>query len=214
MGRIDDQIKVMGHRIEPQEIITALNRHPNVEASSVCAYSDASGNARLVAYVVAAKHTPLKPGDLRNFLSGYLPTHNVPSVFVQLTHLPLSAHGKLDRAALPQPTTENTLQEDSLEAPKSPIEEHLSVLLSGLLRVADVGAADNFFTLGGHSLMGAQLITRIREAFGVELSLRSLFEEPTVRGMSAEIERLIRARIEAMSEEEAQRLLASSRKEV
>jgi acyl carrier protein len=120
----------------------------------------------------------------------------------------------LDRAALPQPTTENTLQEDSLEAPKSPIEEHLSVLLSGLLRVADVGAADNFFTLGGHSLMGAQLITRIREVFGVELSLRSLFEEPTVRGMSAEIERLIRARIEAMSEEEAQRLLASSRKEV
>jgi amino acid adenylation domain-containing protein len=213
MGRIDDQIKVMGHRIEPQEIITALNRHPNVEASSVCAYSDASGNARLVAYVVAAKHTPLKPGDLRNFLSEYLPTHNVPSVFVQLTHLPLSAHGKLDRAALPQPTTENTLQEDSLEAPKSPIEEHLSVLLSGLLRVADVGAADNFFTLGGHSLMGAQLITRIREVFGVELSLRSLFEEPTVRGMSAEIERLIRARIEAMSEEEAQRLLASSRKE-
>jgi acyl carrier protein len=138
----------------------------------------------------------------------------VPSVFVQLTELPLSAHGKVDRSALPQPTTENILRDDSLAAPQSPIEEPLAAILSGLLRVADVGAADNFFTLGGHSLMGAQLIARIRETFGVELSLRSLFEEPTVRGMSAEIERLIHARIAAMSEDEAQRLLASSREGV
>jgi amino acid adenylation domain-containing protein len=214
LGRIDDQIKVMGHRIEPQEITTALDRHPNIEASSVCVYSDDAGSGRLVAYVVPATHTPLKPGELRNFLSGYLPTHNVPSVFVQLTELPLSAHGKVDRSALPQPTTENILRDDSLAAPQSPIEEPLAAILSGLLRVADVGAADNFFTLGGHSLMGAQLIARIRETFGVELSLRSLFEEPTVRGMSAEIERLIHARIAAMSEDEAQRLLASSREGV
>ena len=209
MGRIDDQIKVMGHRIEPQEITTALDRHPNVEASSVCACSDDSGNGLLVAYVVPATHTPLKPGDLRNFLSEYLPTHNVPSVFVQLSHLPLSAHGKLDRAALPHPTVENILRDDSFEAPKSPIEEHLTDVLSRLLSVADVSTADNFFALGGHSLMGAQLIASIRETFGVELSLRSLFEEPTIRGLSAEIERLIHARIDAMSEEEARCLLAS-----
>src|SRR6267378_4971329 len=213
MGRIDDQIKVMGYRIEPNEIVTVMNRHPEIAASFVCSYTDSSsdsGNQRLVAYVVPTTDMPPKPGDLRGYLGSYLPTHMLPAAFVQLSQLPLSPHGKLDRAALPQPTTENILRDDSLEAPQSPIEEHLSVVLSGLLGVARVGSEDNFFTLGGHSLMGAQLIAKIRENFGVELSLRCLFDEPTPRGMSAEIERLIHARLAAMSEDEAQRLLASS----
>jgi acyl carrier protein len=136
----------------------------------------------------------------------------VPATYVQLVHLPLTAHGKLDRAALPQPTTENILRDEPVEANaiQSPIEEHLSAVLASLLGVAHVGSDDNFFTLGGHSLMGAQLIAKIRENFGVELSLRTLFEEPTPRGMSVEIERLIYARLANMSEDEAQRLLASS----
>ena len=210
MGRLDDQIKVMGHRIEPNEIATVLNRHPEIEASFVCAYSDTSGDQRLVAYVVPKTDMAPKPGDLRSYLGSYLPSHMLPSAFVQLVHLPLSPHGKLDRAALPQPTTENILRDDSLEAPQSPIEEHLAVVLSGLLGVPRIGSEDNFFTLGGHSLMGAQLIAKIRENFGVELSLRCLFDEPTPRGMSIEIEKLIHARLAAMSEDEAQRLLASS----
>jgi amino acid adenylation domain-containing protein len=210
MGRLDDQIKVMGHRIEPNEIVTVLNRHPEIAASFVCAYTDPSGDQRLVAYVVPTTDMTPKPGDLRSYMGSYLPSHMLPSAFVQLDRLPLSAHGKLDRAALPQPTAENILRDDSIEEPQSPIEEHLSVVLSGLLGVARVGSEDNFFTLGGHSLMGAQLIAKIRENFGVELSLRCLFDEPTPRGMSAEIERLIHARLAAMSEDEAQRLLASS----
>jgi acyl-CoA synthetase (AMP-forming)/AMP-acid ligase II/acyl carrier protein len=214
MGRLDDQIKVMGHRIEPNEIVTVLNRHPEIAASFVCSYSDSSsdsaGNQRLVAYVVPTTDVAPKPGDLRKYLGSYLPSHMLPTAFVQLSHLPLSPHGKLDRAALPQPTAENILRDDSVEAPQSPIEEHLGVVLSGLLGVARVGSEDNFFTLGGHSLMGAQLIAKIRENFGVELSLRCLFDEPTPRGMSAEIEKLIHARLAAMSEDEAQRLLASS----
>jgi amino acid adenylation domain-containing protein len=210
MGRLDDQIKVMGHRIEPNEIVTVLNRHPEIEASFVCAYTDPSGDQRLVAYVVPATDMTPKPGDLRSYMGSYLPSHMLPSAFVRLESLPLSPHGKLDRAALPQPTTENILRDDSLEAPQSPIEEHLTVVLSGLLSVPRVGSEDNFFTLGGHSLMGAQLIAKIRESFGVELSLRTLFDEPTPRGMSVEIERLIHARLAAMSEDEAQRLLASS----
>ena len=210
MGRLDDQIKVMGHRIEPNEIVTVLDRHPEIEASFVCTYTDPSGGQRLVAYVVPATDRLPKPGDLRSYLGSYLPSHMLPSAFVQLDRLPLSPHGKLDRAALPQPTAENILRDDSLEAPQSPIEEHLGVVLSGLLGVARVGSEDNFFTLGGHSLMGAQLIAKIRENFGVELSLRCLFDEPTPRGMSIEIERLIHARLAAMSEDEAQRLLASS----
>jgi acyl-CoA synthetase (AMP-forming)/AMP-acid ligase II len=210
MGRLDDQIKVMGHRIEPNEIVTVLNRHPEIEASFVCAYTDPSGDQRLVAYVVTTKDVRPKPGDLRSYLGSYLPSHMLPSAFVPLNSLPLSLHGKLDRSALPQPTNENILRDDSVEAPQSPIEEHLGVVLSGLLGVARVGSEDNFFTLGGHSLMGAQLIAKIRENFGVELSLRCLFDEPTPRGMSIEIERLIHARLAAMSEDEAQRLLASS----
>src|SRR5882762_5694639 len=213
MGRLDDQIKVMGHRIEPNEIVTVLNRHPEVAASFVCSYTDSSsdsGNQRLVAYVVPTTDMPPKPGDLRSYMGSYLPSHMLPSAFVRLSQLPLSPHGKLDCSFNPQPTTENILRDDSLEAPQSPIEEHLGVVLSGLLGVARVGSEDNFFTLGGHSLMGAQLIAKIRENFGVELSLRCLFDEPTPRGMSAEIERLIHARLAAMSEDEAQRLVASS----
>jgi len=208
-GRIDDQIKVMGHRIEPQEIMVVLDQHPGVRASFVCASADSSGIQRLLAYVVPATDALLKPMDLRSFLSSHLPVHMLPSTFVRLNLLPMSSRGKVDRAALPQPTHENTLRDDSPEAPASAIEEHLAVVLSRLLGGTHVGTGDNFFTLGGHSLLGAQLIARIRQDFGVEISLRSLFDEPTVRGMSAEIERLIHARLAAMTDDEAERLLAS-----
>jgi acyl carrier protein len=210
MGRIDDQIKVMGHRIEPSEIVTVLNRHPKIDTSFVTTYADGSGNQRLVAYIVSSSNSAPEPSDLRKFLEGYLPIHMVPATFVQLERLPLSAHGKLDRSALPQPTEDNILRDDSAEEFHSPIEEHLSAVLSNLLGVSRVGSDDNFFTLGGHSLLGAQLIAKIRENFGVELPLRTLFEEPTPRGMSAEIEKLIHARLATMSDDEAQRLLASS----
>lgn len=209
LGRLDDQIKVMGYRIEPNEVISVLNRHPQVKTSFVCSLADASSNKQLVAYIVPATDVLPKPGDLRDFLSSQLPSHTVPSAFVKLGHLPLSAHGKIDRSALPQPTPENVLRDELGEEPQSPIEKHLTGLVSCLLAVP-VGREDNFFTLGGHSLMGAQLISKIRESFGVDLTLRNLFEEPTVRGMSEEIEKLIHARVATMSEDEVQHLLTSS----
>src|SRR4029077_2676071 len=147
MGRIDDQIKVMGHRIEPNEIVTVLNRHPEIEASFVCAYSDPSGDQRLVAYVVPATDMPLKPGDLRTYLGGYLPSHMLPSAFVHLDRLPLSPHGKLDRAALPRPTAENILRDDLLEAPQSPIEEHLDVVLSAVLRARSINPEESQYQI-------------------------------------------------------------------
>ncbi len=214
MGRIDDQIKVMGHRIEPNEIVAILNRHPKIETSVVCHYSDSSGVQRLVGYVVFAVGVEPSPSDLREFLSSHLPVHMVPATFVRLEHLPMSAHGKLDRSALPQPTEENTLRDESVADYRSPIEEHLAAVLSSLLGISHVGSEDNFFTLGGHSLMGAQLIAKVKENFGVDLPLRTLFEEPTPRGMAIEIERLIHARLANMSEDEAQRLLASSGQEI
>lgn len=210
MGRIDDQIKIMGHRIEPQEVMQALDRHPGVAASYVSGYPDPSGAQRLVAYIVSARSEFPKPRDLRDFLRTLLPAHMVPSAFVPLSQLPTSARGKMDRAALPMPTQVNMLREDSSDAPLSPLEEHLTGLVAGLLGGTQVAPHDNFFTLGGHSLLGAQLIARIRESFGVEISLRTLFEEPTVHGMAAEIEKLIHARVAAMTDDEAERLLASS----
>jgi amino acid adenylation domain-containing protein len=214
MGRMDEQIKIRGYRIEPEEISAVLDRHPAVQASCVSAYSDHLQEKRLVAYVVPAKGMRLSPSELRKFVGQYVPDYMVPSTFVQIAQLPLSSHGKLDRAALPEPSTANVLDDDSFEAPQSQIEKSLAVFLTSLLGVARVGKDDNFFDLGGHSLMGAQLIARISNTFGVELSLRSLFDHPTVGEVSAEIERLIHAKLASMSEDEAERMLESSQEGV
>jgi amino acid adenylation domain-containing protein len=214
MGRIDEQIKIRGYRIEPQEISAVLDRHPAVQASCVSAYSDHLQEKHLVAYVVPAREVRLSPSELRKFVGQYVPDYMVPSTFVQMAQLPLSSHGKLDRAALPEPSAANVLDDDSFEAPQSQIEKSLAVFLTSLLGVARVGKDDNFFDLGGHSLMGAQLIARIGSTFGVELSLRSLFDHPTVGEVSAEIERLIHAKLASMSEDEAERMLESSQESV
>ena len=209
IGRMDEQIKIRGYRIEPQEIAAVLDSYSGIKTSCVSAYADDSGEKRLVAYVVLATHTRFSLSELREFVGDYLPDYMVPSTFVQMAELPLSPHGKLDRRALPAPTPLNILDHDSYEAPQSPIEERLASFLTVLLGVARVGRDDNFFDLGGHSLLGAQMITKLHESFGVELSLRSIFDHPTLREMSLEIEKLIRAKLESMSEEEAQRLFDS-----
>ena len=210
MGRIDDQIKVMGHRIRTER----SRCHPQSSSKdpNECSFriSRFVRYPALVGYVVSRNGIEPSPNDLREFLSLHLPAHMVPATFIQLQRLPLTAHGKLDRGALPQPTEQNTLRDESVAEYQSPIEEHLAQVLSSLLGVSQVGSEDNFFTLGGHSLMGAQLIAKVKENFGVDLPLRTLFEEPTPRGMAVEIERLIHARLANMSEDEAQRLLASS----
>src|SRR5579862_1452225 len=209
LGRIDDQVKIRGYRIEPQEVAVAINRYPGVETSAVIARKDASNEKRLVAYVVAKKNVELSAPALREELAENLPDYMIPTAFVRLERLPVSANGKLDRAALPVPTPENTLKESAYEAPQSELQERLSGIVATLLGVERVGIDDNFFNMGGHSLLGAQMIARISDAFGVELSLLSVFDDPTVRGMSAEIERLFMEKLENMSEEEAQRLLAA-----
>jgi amino acid adenylation domain-containing protein len=210
LGRIDEQIKIRGYRIEPGEITSVLERHPDIGSSLVTAYSGDSGEKRLVAYIVPAPHARVNASELRKFLGESLPDYMLPSTFVSLNSLPTSAHGKVDRAALPEPTADNVLDDDRFEAPQSEIEQWLASFLVGLIGVARVSRDDNFFNLGGHSLMGAQLIAKVHQTFGVELSLRRLFDHPTVREISSEIESLIHARISMMSDEEAQRVLESS----
>ena len=207
LGRTDDQVKIRGYRIEPGEISAVLNRHPGVETTCVTVRAEESGEPRLIAYIVMKPGADLRARELRNSLAEHLPNYMVPSTFIKIARLPLTTHGKVDRAALPTPTAENVLADDRLDPPQSEVEHWLAALLTKLLGVERIGRDDNFFRLGGHSLMGAQLIAKIQERFGVELSLRSLFDHPSVHGIASEIDNLIRSQLNAMSDEEARRVL-------
>ncbi len=208
LGRVDDQIKIRGYRIEPSEIEAAINRHPAIAASVVVAHGANCSEKRLTAYLVMHDGTTPSALELREFLSSSLPDYMLPSVFVKILALPLTNNGKVDRSALPEPTIENILRDEDFVAPRSPIEQRLSPIVCSLLNLERVSVSDNFFLLGGHSLLGTQLIVKIRSAFGVDLALRTLFEAPTIAELSSEIERLIVARVESMTEEEALALLS------
>ena len=208
LGRIDEQIKILGHRIEPAEIEAAINRHPAIASSIVVAHGGDCSEKRLAAYLTTSNCVTPTAGELREFLRASLPDYMLPSLFIKIEALPLTANGKIDRSALPEPVIENTLRDEAFVAPQSPIEKRLAEIVRDLLHLAAVSVNDNFFLLGGHSLLGTQLIVKIRSAFSVDLSLRSLFDAPTIAELSREIERLIVARVESMSEEEALALLA------
>jgi amino acid adenylation domain-containing protein len=208
LGRIDHQIKIRGYRIEPGEIISVLNGHPAVQTSVVLAREDTPGDKRLVSYVVLNQAMNVSADTLQVWLAERLPDYMIPAVFVQLDTLPVTANGKVDRAALPAPDASNTLQRQAITAiPNTPVEERLVEILASLLGLEQVGIDDNFFLLGGNSMMGTQLITRVAEIYGIDLPLRTLFEMPTVRQLAAGVECLIVARVEAMSEDEALDLL-------
>jgi amino acid adenylation domain-containing protein len=207
LGRIDEQVKILGHRIEPNEIVAVLDRHPAIAASRVIARGETCAEKHLVAYIVVQPQSEPSATDLRSFLEKELPQYMVPAVFVRLNSFPLTQNGKVDRAALPAPDAENTLRDEAFTPARTPVEQRLAAMLASLLGLEQVSVHDNFFMLGGHSLLGTQLISQIRGAFGVELALRTLFESPTIEQLSYEIERLVMAQVEAMSEEEVLRML-------
>ena len=207
-GRTDEQVKIRGYRVEPAEVVQVLNQHPAIVASTVVAGEDGEGSRRLLAYVVLGGEAKVTAGALRGFLLERLPDYMTPSVFVHVSALPITSHGKVDRNALPAPDGDNTLTDEAYVAPRTLVEERLGAILATLLRIERVGINDNFFLLGGHSLLGTQLITNISRSFGVELSLLTLFDHPTVAGMAAEIERLVRDKIDAMSAAEVYEALS------
>ena len=187
LGRIDQQVKVRGFRIEPGEVEAALRAHPAVGEAVVAARADGNGGVRLVAYHLAAGGAGHgEASALRAWLRERLPDYMVPSAFVALESLPLTPSGKTDRRALPAPETEAAAAAEPVP-PSTPVEEILAGIWAGVLRTERVGVHDDFFALGGHSLLGTQVVSRIRVAFGVELPLRALFEEPTVAGLAARI---------------------------
>ncbi|MFJ2264643.1 amino acid adenylation domain-containing protein, partial [Streptomyces sp. NPDC087844] len=188
VGRVDAQVKVRGFRVEPGEVEAVLAGHPLVGSVVVSAWGEGV-ERRLVAYVVPAGVGGGMPsvGELRAFVGGRLPEYMVPSVFVELAALPLTANGKLDRTALPEP--HGVRQEATGPvAPRTEAERILAEVWAQVLGVEEVGAEDNFFDLGGHSLLATQVISRVREVFGVEVPLSVLFDEPTVREFASVIE--------------------------
>jgi amino acid adenylation domain-containing protein len=191
VGRIDEQIKIRGYRIEPDEIATVLDQYSGIKASVVVARGE-NGDKRLVAYVVAAPDADLTHSALQDFLKQFLPDYMVPAAFVRVPSLPLTSSGKIDRVALPAPEPENTVGDQLFIAPRTPVEERMVAILSELLGIGRVSVNDNFFFLGGHSLLGTQLIARTRDFFGVELPLRTVFDCPTAAELSAVIEEMLR----------------------
>ncbi len=208
VGRADEQIKIRGFRIEPDEIACVINRHPSIVSSAVIARNDGV-EKRLVAYIVVAPGAVLWDSDLRDLLTRTLPDYMMPAGFVLLDRIPVTANGKLDKTALPPPTETNQLRRDNYVAPRTELEEIVEGIVSPILGLARVSIHDNFFLLGGHSLMGAQVIAKVRDIFDVELSLRNVFECPTVSKLAAKIETSLTARLEAMSEAEILQALNS-----
>ncbi len=188
LGRLDAQAKVRGFRVEPGEIETVLGRHPAVQEVVVTVREERPGDRRLVAYVVPLQEVAGLPAGLPTILRAYaaesLPAYLVPAAFVVLSALPLSAHGKVDRGALPVPEWAGAGEH---VAPRTALEEVLVGLWQQVLGREKVGVTDDFFLLGGHSLLATQLISRVRATFQVELALRRLFEAPTVETLAAAI---------------------------
>ncbi|QSQ54056.1 non-ribosomal peptide synthase/polyketide synthase [Xanthomonas translucens pv. undulosa] len=174
LGRNDDQVKLRGFRIEPGEIEAALQACPGVREAAVLLREDRPGDKRLVAYLVGAG---LQVEHLRDRLAAHLPDYMVPTAYVVLPAIPTTSHGKLDRQALPAPDA-TALAVSDYAAPEGELETRLATLWCELLGVERVGRHDSFFALGGHSLLGVQLIARIRSALGLELPLATLFARP------------------------------------
>ncbi|WP_176735225.1 non-ribosomal peptide synthetase [Streptomyces sp. EN27] len=186
LGRADDQVKIRGFRIEPGEIAHVLSEYPGVSRSAVLVREDRPGHRRLVAYVVGTDRDGAAPDPaaLLAHTADRLPDHMVPAAVVLVDDIPLTANGKLDRRALPAP------EQDAAPArpPRDEREERLCALFAELLDVPEVGVDDGFFALGGHSLLVARLVNRIRAEFGVSLEMRAVFETPNVAGLAARLD--------------------------
>jgi amino acid adenylation domain-containing protein len=190
LGRLDDQIKLRGFRIEAGEIEAGIAQHPAVREVAVIAREDAPGDKRLVAYLVVENPPADLLDQLRALVRAASPEYMVPARFVRLEALPRTPNGKLDRKALPAPSEDALAPLGVAVAPRTPTEEMVLGVFRGVLERTDFGVFDNFFDLGGHSVMAARLMAKLRTASGLDLPLRHLFERPTVAALAEAIDAL------------------------
>jgi acyl-coenzyme A synthetase/AMP-(fatty) acid ligase/acyl carrier protein len=185
LGRADDQLKIRGYRIEAGEIVHALQLHEDVEAAVVVGHEIHSGEKELVAYVKGKPGLPVSA--LRSWLLMLLPAYMVPTHFIELDSIPLTANGKLDRKRLPDPHIDGREQRAGYMPPRNEVERHLVTIWKELLGKEEIGIMDNFFEAGGHSLKMAQLVSKIYDAFSVRISLAGLFSDPTIEHIAGQI---------------------------
>ncbi|HEX9484557.1 MAG TPA: non-ribosomal peptide synthetase, partial [Gemmatimonadaceae bacterium] len=210
LGRADDQVKVRGYRVEPGEVESALRAHPGVESGAVLPRTDAAGDTTLVAYVVpkqsgyAVSHSDRPtPTALTNWLGTQLPSYMVPAEVVLLETLPLTANGKVDRAALAAMSAATERAARTRVEPRTPTEMSVARIWSEVLKRDDIGVTESFLDIGGHSLLAIRVLGRISKELGVRLPLRTLFETPTVERVAALIDTEIRSRAEEAALREA-----------
>ncbi len=185
LGRIDAQVKIRGFRVEPGEIEAALQRHPGVAQAMVTTRPDATGDKQLIACFVPARRKPVPENEeLISFLRQKLPAPMIPAAFVALNSLPLTRNGKFDRQALRPPEQPYARGDRASTAPRTPVEEALAGFWAEALGLKRIGVHDNFFDLGGHSLMALVVQNRIEKVFGAKLSLAAFFQNPTVAGLA------------------------------
>jgi len=219
LGRVDQQVKIRGFRIELGEIEAILREHPAISDVIVSARREKTGEKQLVAHMVLKHESEMDRGELRNFLKSRLPDYMIPAVFMQLPALPLDPSGKINRRALPEPSVDDLKTGTEYIAPRTSTEQKLAEIVCEVVNISKVGVHDNFFEIGGHSMMATQVVSRIRDAFGVDVSLRALFENPTIEGIATAITEMevkeqnsddlgqLLDELEGLSEEEVQRLL-------
>ena len=217
LGRLDDQVQIRGVRVEPDEVAAALDRHPDVGQSVVLTVAGPGGSRRLVACLLATGSRQPGTDELRSHLATMLPEPMLPSTVVWVDRMPVTANGKVDRAALAALAARDReidrggheRPEPADSAPLDELEAAMVDLVALLLGRPRVPVDGNFLLLGGHSLLGAQLVTRIAERYGVELGLRALFDDPTPRGIADEVRRLLVEQVTALDDETATVLTAS-----
>ena len=194
LGRVDHQVKIRGFRVELGEVEAALAAHPRVGQVVAVAREDATGEQALVAYLVPRPGPTPTVAELRQAISAGLPDYMIPSAFVLLDEFPLTPNGKVDRNALPAPDAGRAVPSGIYVPPRNAIEEAVAAAFGDVLGRDRVGARDDFFDLGGHSLMAAQLLARLRDAFEVEIPLKDLFENSNVAALAHRVEDALRAR--------------------
>ncbi len=224
IGRIDTQVKIRGFRIELGEIESILRSNDLVKDAIVNVHTE-NGDKILVAYLIVKNNHEFNSGDIKNYLKNKLPEYMVPSSFIKLDKFPTTPSGKIDKKALPKPEGVSPELKTEYVMPRTETEENISNIVADVLKINKVGVFDNFFELGGHSMLAMQVISRINDEFHVEISIKSLFENPTIDGISNaifeaqilnqnedELDELLKE-IGGLSDEDTKTILADSNKQ-